>query len=219
MRISELNIFIVGAAIEMTETELKIFAEQIRLESIKSMASCGSGHVGGVLSIADLLAVLYGDILKINPSNPEKEDRDRVILSKGHCGPALYAALALKGYFPLSDLLLLNKNGSNLPSHCNRFHTLGVDACTGSLGQGGSIGAGIALGLKAKGFDSYVYVIYGDGECDEGQVWETALFAAHHRLIPNSLLIEIINNLMVGQRISVMLVIFLRSSKILGGIQ
>ncbi len=166
----------------MKEKDLQIFAEKIRLESIKSMASCGGGHVGGVLSMAELAAVLYGRILRIKPKNPLWKERDRLVLSKGHCGAVLYAALALCGYFSCEELQTLNKNGSNLPGHCNMFHTPGVDSGTGSLGQGGSIAAGMALGLRLQNKDSKVYVIFGDGECNEGQIWETALFAAHHKL-------------------------------------
>ena len=166
----------------MTDKELKVFADRIRLESIKSIASYGGGHVGGVLSMAELFAVLYGNIMRVDSRNPKWNNRDRLVLSKGHCGPVLYSALALKGFFPLKMLLTLNKDGSDLPSHCNMFHTPGVDACTGSLGQGGSIGVGMALGLKMQGKDSRVYVVLGDGECDEGQVWEFALFAAHNHV-------------------------------------
>jgi transketolase len=162
--------------------KLDLFAARIRLESILSMASCGSGHAGGVLSLAELVAVLYGRILRYNPAEPEMEDRDRVVLSKGHCGPVLYAALGLKNFFPLEWLKTLNAGGTRLPSHCNMHETPGSDMSTGSLGQGASLAAGIALGMKLRKFDARTYLILGDGECDEGQVWEMALFAAHRRL-------------------------------------
>ncbi len=166
----------------MKKNELKIFAEEIRKHSIIAMGSAGGGHVGGVLSIAELLAVLYGAEMDYDSADPQKEYRSRVVLSKGHCGPALYSALALKGFFPVEELSTLNQNGSNLPSHCNMFDTTGIDVSTGSLGQGGSIAAGMAMGLRLKGNNSKVFVVFGDGECDEGQVWEFALFAAQHKL-------------------------------------
>jgi transketolase len=162
--------------------ELDLLAAHIRLESILSMASFGGGHVGGVLSLAETVAVLYGKVLRYNPAEPGMEDRDRVVLSKGHCGPVLYAALALKGFFPLEKLKTLNANGTMLPSHCNMQETPGIDISTGSLGQGASLAAGIALGMQLKHIPAYAYLILGDGECDEGQVWEMALFAAHHKL-------------------------------------
>ena len=154
-----------------------LFAEKIRLESIRSMGSSGGGHVGGVLSSAELLAVLYQDQMNINVNDPMWDQRDRLVLSKGHCGPVLYSTLALKGFFPIELLCTLNKNGTMLPSHCNMYDTPGVDVGTGSLGQGASIATGIALGLKMKKQDSYTFLILGDGECDEGQVWEMALLA------------------------------------------
>lgn len=160
----------------------RILAERIRLESMRCMASEGCGHVGGVLSAAELAAVLYEDVLTCFPSDPGRMDRDRVVLSKGHCGPVLYAALALKGFFPLEELTTLNRNGTRLPSHCNCLDTPGIDISTGSLGQGASLAAGIALGMRLKGLSRYTYLILGDGECDEGQVWEAALFAAHFKL-------------------------------------
>lgn len=167
---------------ESKRIRLELFAQQLRLESILSMASCGSGHVGGVLSAAELIAVLYGDQMRYDPNQPNWEDRDRLVLSKGHCGPILYAALALKGFFPMELLSTLNHPGSSLPSHCNSQDTPGIDVSTGSLGQGASLAAGIALGLRMQHNDAYTYLILGDGECDEGQVWEMALFAAQQKL-------------------------------------
>lgn len=164
----------------MNTNELRVFAAQIRLYTAKCIASRGFGHLGGSLSVADLLAVLYGEVMKIDSKNPDWSERDLLVCSKGHAGPAIYASLALKGYFPLDMLKTLNQPGTNLPSHCDRNKTPGVDMTTGSLGQGISIAAGMALGVKASG--RRVFGIVGDGECDEGQVWETAAFAAHHKL-------------------------------------
>ncbi|NLE89373.1 MAG: transketolase [Dehalococcoidales bacterium] len=164
-------------------TRLEEFAAQIRMQVMIAIASFGKGHVGGSLSIADTLAVLYGKELNVDPQNPDWEDRDRVVLSKGHSGPALYAALALKGYFPLEMLKTLNQNGTNLPSHADRLKTPGVDVTTGSLGQGASTSIGLALADKNDGKTGvYTYLILGDGECQEGQVWESALFAVQRKL-------------------------------------
>lgn len=154
----------------------------IRIETIKMLENAGFGHIGGAMSIADVLGVLYGGVMNINPRNPQWEDRDWLVLSKGHCGPALYAALCLKGYFNRDMLKTLNQPGTKLPSHCDRLKTPGIDMTTGSLGQGISSAAGIALGNKLKGKQSYTYCILGDGELQEGQVWEGAEAAAHLRL-------------------------------------
>lgn len=162
--------------------ELEIFALKIKIETIKQIGSLGFGHVGGAMSIIDTLAVLYGEVMNIDPNNPKWEDRDWLVFSKGHAGPALYTTLALKGYFPLEELQTLNRPGTNLPSHCDRNKTIGVDMTTGSLGQGASLAVGIALGNRLDGRDNYTYLILGDGELQEGQVWEAALFAAHQKL-------------------------------------
>jgi transketolase len=168
---------------EQERIRLEEFAVQIRRQVMISIASFGKGHIGGSLSIVDTLAVLYGKVMNVDPKNPIREDRDRIVLSKGHSGPALYATLALKGYFPLEMLQTLNKNGTNLPSHADRLKTPGVDMSTGSLGQGASTAIGLALADKNDGkTDVYTYLILGDGECQEGQVWESALFAAHRKL-------------------------------------
>lgn len=164
------------------KTKVDLFAVDIRENIMRAIGSKGSGHVGGSLSIADTLAVLYSGVMNIDPQNPEKEDRDYIVLSKGHSGPALYATLALKGYFPMEELLTLNKNGTILPSHTDRLKTPGVDLTTGSLGQGTSLAAGAAMADKLDGRDNFTYLIVGDGELDEGQVWECALFTAHHNL-------------------------------------
>lgn len=163
--------------------ELQLKANEIRKETIKTIASIGVGHVGGSLSIADVLAVLYFDEMKVDPSNPHWEDRDWLVVSKGHSGPAVYSALAIKGYFDRDMLYTLNKPNTNLPSHCDMRKTPGIDMTTGSLGQGASAAAGIALGNKLDGKDdTYTYLILGDGESQEGQVWEMAMFAAHRKL-------------------------------------
>jgi transketolase len=162
--------------------KLKKFATEIRLETLKEFKVLGFGHVGGAMSIIETLAVLYGGVMKINPKNPRWEERDWLIVSKGHSGPAVYATLALKGYFPMEMLQTLNKGGTNLPSHCDRNKTPGIDITTGSLGQGMSTAIGVALGHRLDGRKSTTYLIIGDGECDEGQVWEGALFAGHYKL-------------------------------------
>lgn len=157
---------------------LQEFATQIRIECLKMISCIGVGHVGGSLSIADLLAVLYGEVMNIDPKNPKWIDRDRIILSKGHAGPAMYAALGLKGFFPQEELLTLNQPGTSLPSHTDMNRTPGVDMTTGSLGQGSSSAVGIALACKLAGRSNYTYLIIGDGETQEGQVWEAAIFAS-----------------------------------------
>jgi transketolase len=162
--------------------ELGRFATRIRVEALKSIAAVGIGHIGGTLSVCDVLAVLYGGVMRVDPSNPRWEGRDYLVLSKGHSGPALYAALALKGFFSVDLLKTLNQPGTTLPSHCDRLRTPGVDMTTGSLGQGASSAAGIALGLKRRAMSNHVYLILGDGECNEGQVWEMALFAHQFKL-------------------------------------
>ena len=153
---------------------MRRLSADIRIETIRALAEAGFGHIGGSASIADVLGVLYGGVMKIDPANPGWEERDWLVLSKGHCGPALYAALALKGFFPMDWLKTVNKGGTRLPSHADRRKTPGVDMSTGSLGQGISAAVGIALGNKTKGLDNYTYCIVGDGELNEGQVWEAA---------------------------------------------
>ena len=160
--------------------DFKVFATEIRIETVKMLGNLGFGHLGGALSIADTTAVLYGGVMNIDPKNPEWEDRDWLVSSKGHAGPAIYSALALKGYFPVEDLLTINTPGTKLPSHCDRNLTIGVDMTTGSLGQGTSTALGVAEGLKYQKKDSWVYLIVGDGEAQEGQVWEAASYAGAH---------------------------------------
>lgn len=162
--------------------DLEIFAQKIRVETLKIIHSRGFGHVGGSMSLADAMAVLYGEIMNIDSGNPQKEDRDYFILSKGHGGPVMYATLGLKGYYPVEDAYTLNRPHSRFPSHTDRLMTPGVDLTTGSLGQGISEAVGAALGHKVQNRDNRVYVALGDGEADEGQVWEAAQFAAHYKL-------------------------------------
>jgi transketolase len=162
--------------------ELEQFATQIRIELIKEMGRLGFGHLGGGLSIVDALAVLYGAVMRIDPKNPGWEERDWLVCSKGHAGPAIYATLALKGYFPMEELLTLNCPGTHLPSHCDRNKTIGIDMTTGSLGQGSSLAVGVALGNRMDGRKNTTFLILGDGEIQEGQVWEAVLLAANKKL-------------------------------------
>lgn len=163
-------------------TELKNLATNIRITALKGLRELGAGHIGGSMSMVELMAALYGECMNVDPKNPEWEDRDWYIQSKGHSGPALYAVLALKGYFPMEDILTINQGGTTLPSHCDRNKTVGIDMSTGSLGQGMSTAIGVALGNKLKKKNNYTYVLLGDGECQEGQVWEGAMFAPQHKL-------------------------------------
>jgi transketolase len=167
----------------MTNAETyKRLSADIRIHTIRALQKAGFGHIGGSMSIADVLAVLYGGVMRIDPARPDWEDRDYLVLSKGHCGPALYAVLALKGYFPMEWLDTVNRPGTRLPSHCDRLKTPGIDMTTGSLGQGLSAAAGIALGLRMQNKENDVFCILGDGELQEGQVWEAAACAAHRKL-------------------------------------
>ncbi len=161
---------------------LKDVAREIRCDVIHSIAHLGVGHIGGCLSVVELMAVLYFEAMNIDPKNPQMEGRDRFISSKGHAGPAVYAALANRGYFDKSVLLTLNQGGTKLPSHCNMRLTPGIDMTTGSLGQGFSCAVGAALGAKIAKDGARVYTLLGDGECQEGQIWEAAMFAAAKRL-------------------------------------
>ena len=164
-------------------TELERRATEMRADIVRMIAEAGSGHPGGSLSCADILAALYfGGVLEHDPENPEWEGRDRFILAKGHAAPALYAALAQAGYFPTDELATLRKLGSRLQGHPDSNQLPGVEVSTGSLGQGLSIAAGAAAGLKLDGKPQAVFALLGDGECQEGQVWEAAMFAAHRGL-------------------------------------
>ncbi len=162
--------------------ELKSIAKEIRLGALLGVHAAKSGHPGGSLSIADLLAYLYFYKMKVDPKNPQDPDRDRFVLSKGHTAPALYAALAEKGFFPKEELAKLRQVDSFLQGHPDMKHTLGVDMTTGSLGLGISAAAGMALAAKIDGKDYRTYTIVGDGESEEGQVWEACMFAAHYKL-------------------------------------
>ena len=164
------------------QQRLEEFAREIRIATLETFGHLGFGHVGGAMSIVELLAVLYGKVMRYKPEDPRWEDRDWLVLSKGHAGPALYATLALRGFFPYEMLKTLNQGGTNLPSHADRNKTPGVDMTTGSLGQGMSTGLGVALGLKMDGRPNRVYIVLGDGESQEGQIWEGALFGGNAKL-------------------------------------
>lgn len=158
--------------------ELRRFAAEIRIALLEELKARGFGHIGGSLSICDLLAVLYGKVMNYKVDDPKWADRDKLVSSKGHAGPAIYATLALKGFFPMDELKTLNRPGTNLPSHCDKNKTIGIDCTTGSLGQGTSQAVGMALGDKLKGRNCRTFLIVGDGEIDEGQCWEAAMFTA-----------------------------------------
>lgn len=166
----------------MTSQEQRIFAAKIRLETVKQVGKRGFGHLGGALSIVETLAVLYGGVMNVDPDKPDLPHRDKLVMSKGHAGPALYSALALRGYFPMEWLDTLNQPGTRLPSHCDGKLTPGVDMTTGSLGQGASTACGLALAQKLDNTKARTYLVVGDGECNEGQVWEAALFAHQQKL-------------------------------------
>ena len=166
----------------MNRNELYIFAAKIRKAALKAMNGLHAGHVGGCMSMAELMAVLYGGVMKVDPQNPQWEERDWLVVSKGHCGPAVYGALSLKGFFPEEALPTMNQAGTILPSHCDRNRTPGVDMTTGSLGQGMSTALGVAWGHRYQKKDNYTYLILGDGEIEEGQAWEGAMFAAQQKL-------------------------------------
>ena len=162
--------------------ELQKLALEIRIGIVEEIQARGFGHIGGSLSLADALAVLYGAVMRYDSQNPKWPDRDKLVCSKGHAGPGVYATLAVKGFFPYEDLKTLNQPGTYLPSHCDKNKPPGVDMTTGSLGQGTSAAVGIALGDRLKGRDSRTYLLVGDGESDEGQVWEAAMFTAAKKI-------------------------------------
>ncbi|PGM52682.1 transketolase [Bacillus sp. AFS053548] len=172
--------------------KIEEFRDEIRFLTLKELYNLGFGHYGGSLSIIETLAVLYGEVMKVDPKNPTWQKRDYFILSKGHGGPGLYATLALKGYFAEEVLYTLNQNGTTLPSHPDRNLTPGIDMTTGSLGQGISAAVGVALSHKLSEMDNYTYCIVGDGELNEGQCWEALQFAAHHKL--NNLFVFVDDN-------------------------
>jgi transketolase len=166
----------------VAKEELIKLSKEIRADALRATTGAGSGHPGGSLSATDILVTLYWGVLRHDPRNPGWPDRDRFILSKGHAAPALYAVLAKRGYFPSEQLHHLREHESMLQGHPDATRTPGVEVSSGSLGNGLSIASGIALALKLDCRSSRVYVLLGDGECDEGLVWEAAMFAAHHRL-------------------------------------
>ncbi len=167
---------------ENTIKSLTIKAAEIRMMTLDAIGYLGVGHVGGCMSLVEILTLLYYRHMRIDPKNPKKRDRDQLIVSKGHAGPTLYSILADKGFFPVEKLHTLNQGGTDLPSHCDKNLTPGIDMTTGSLGQGLSAAIGIALGNRIDGIDSKIFVIVGDGECNEGQVWEAAQAAAQFKL-------------------------------------
>jgi len=177
----------------MDNQELKKTANQVRKDIVTAVHAAKSGHPGGSLSAADIMVFLYfEEMKKLDPREPRKADRDRFVLSKGHCAPALYSVLAEKGYFPREDLKTLRHIGSYLQGHPNMNDTPGVDMSTGSLGQGVSTAVGMALGAKMSHENYRVYTLLGDGEIEEGQVWEAAMFAGSHQL--DNLVVIIDNN-------------------------
>ncbi|MGB7606478.1 MAG: transketolase, partial [Lutisporaceae bacterium] len=174
--------------------DLQNKSRHIRRLIINEIGKLGVGHVGGSLSVVEALVVLYYKEMNINPTNPKMEGRDRFILSKGHAGPALYAVLADRGYFDVAELDTLNIPETNLPSHCDMLKTPGIDMTAGSLGQGISCAVGMAKASKIKKDNAYIYSIVGDGESQEGQVWEAAMAAAQFKL--NNLIAFVDNNKM-----------------------
>lgn len=187
------------------ETSKKIklmkIAEEIRLGILEGTYNAGSGHPGGSLSCADVMAYLYFSELNVDPANPKWEDRDRFVLSKGHAAPALYAALSLRGFFPREDIKTLRQIDSHLQGHPDMNKTPGVDISTGSLGIGVSNACGMAIAAKLQNKDYRVYAITGDGELQEGQIWESAMFASHYKL-DNLIVFSDLNGLQIDGKTS-----------------
>ena len=179
------------------EKDLNKICMDIRCDTIMSIGHLGVGHIGGCLSVVELLGVLYFEAMRIDPKQPKMAGRDRFICSKGHAGPAVYATLANRGYFDKAELLTLNQGGTNLPSHCDMLRTTGIDMTTGSLGQGFSCAVGAALGAKLAKDGAIVYTLIGDGESQEGQIWEAAMFAAAKHL-DNLIAFTDYNKLQIG---------------------
>ncbi len=167
---------------DLTREELDTLAQEFRYVVTDAICRSGSGHIGGVMSLVEIVTTLYYRVMNVRPEDPDWADRDRLVLSKGHAGPIVYTALAYKGYFPKSWLATINQNGTRLPSHMDQNLTPGVDFTAGSLGQGLSAACGMALAAKRDGKKHRVFCIVGDGETDEGQIWEAALFASHYAL-------------------------------------
>lgn len=176
--------------------QLKITAAKARLGILEGVFNAKSGHPGGSLSCVDILTYLYFNKMNVNPQEPKDENRDRFVLSKGHAAPALYSVLALKGFFPQEWIKTLRKSDSNLQGHPSMKYTPGVDMCTGSLGQGISTACGMALGGKLSGKNFRVFTVLGDGEIEEGQVWEAAMYAAAKKL-DNLVAVVDVNNLQI----------------------
>lgn len=167
---------------QITRDALDQLAKEFRYILTDLVCRVGWGHLGGTLSLVEIVITLYWRIMKIDPKSPRWTQRDRLVVSKGHAGPVVYAALAYKGFFPVRDLLTVNREGTRLPSHCDGMLTPGIDMTTGSLGQGLSAACGMALAAKMDGRGNTVFCIIGDGESDEGQIWEAAMFAGHRKL-------------------------------------
>ena len=182
-------------------TALKSKAKDVRIDILKMITKANSGHTGGSLSAADILTLLFFHEMKVDPKDPKKADRDRLVLSKGHAAPALYAVLAEKGYFPKEELDTLRQAGHMLQGHPDMKHIPGVDMSSGSLGQGISVACGMALAGKLDNAAYKVYTILGDGEIEEGQVWEAAMFASHYHL-DNLLAIVDYNGLQIDGQLS-----------------
>ena len=178
--------------IKMENLELQKKANEVRKGIVTAVHSAKAGHPGGSLSAADIYTYLYFEEMNIDPTEPKMEDRDRFVLSKGHTAPGLYSVLAQRGYFPVEDLKTLRKLGSYLQGHPDMKHMPGVDMSSGSLGQGVSAAVGMALGAKLRGKGYRVYTLLGDGEIQEGQVWEAAMFAGHRKL--DNLVVIVDNN-------------------------
>ncbi len=166
----------------MTTQELKRMANRLRMDVVEMIYQSGDGHPGPCMSIAEIMSILYFEELKLDPTNPRWDNRDRMILSKGHACPILYAALARRGFFPMEELPKLRTLDGMLQGHPDMNKTPGVDTVSGSLGNGVAIGLGMAMGLRMQGLDNNVFVIVGDGEQQEGVIWEAAMPAAHHKM-------------------------------------
>ena len=171
---------------------MESIAKEIRIKTLECIASIGQGHIGGSLSIVDVLTVLYFKHMHVDPKKPYMMGRNRLVVSKGHAGPAVYATLCQKGYIPYDELLTLNRIHTKLPSHCDMNKTPGIDMTTGSLGQGLSCAVGMALASKLAKDGAYIYCIVGDGESQEGQIWEASMYAAQKKL--SNLIVFLDNN-------------------------
>ena len=167
---------------EVTKQELDQLAKEFRYILTDLICRVGWGHLGGTLSLVEIVITLYWRIMRFDPEHPRWEDRDRLVISKGHSGPVVYTALAYKGFFPIKELLTVNTEGTRLPSHCDARLTPGIDMTTGSLGQGLSCACGMALSARMDRKNHTVFCVIGDGESDEGQIWEAAMFAGHRKL-------------------------------------